>query len=397
MGAEVIAPAAVDAVGYRHFDRVLSAAVLLCWTGIVVPPLLTGTAIGPQPLVWIALVAFAVGFLLMRPALRAPRAGPGRHGVVVMTVSGIAASIPSTRESLAPVLLVVTCATAGFALSRYASWVVLALNIATLLGCMIAGIIQVQWAVVFSAMAVFAGMVVEVTVREFYGRQRLAQTSRELELANATLEQAQLQLAEQTRTAERLRISRDLHDTVGHRLTALSLKLELAAQLADGADGADSDVAQRVHECRALVGSTLTDVRDAVNRLRDTRGFAERVEALAALPGLGSVTITVDPQVEQCPDQVREAAYRVVQESVTNVARHAQATMVQIVAVLDEGELLVRVRDDGVGFAEHRAGNGMRGMRERVESLGGVVRWEQHPNGGVSVAARIPMSEDSEA
>ena len=380
----------MGSVGYAHFPALLTTAVVLCWGGILWPLIQHPSS----PREWVEIVAvgaYLPAFAVLSPALRAPRSGSGAVGAVGVALAGLLATLTSDHESLSPVTLCVTAATIGFALPRLQVWIVLSVQILALIYGAYAEFVDVQWAIVFSAMMIFAAMVVEVSVREFYGRAQLLATSAELESANHALELAQRRLADETRDAERLRIARDLHDTVGHHLTALSLRLEILSHLTDG------DAARHVDESRRMVRATLTEVRAAVSRLREPEvDLVTSLQRLAATAGLPSAVVSVDPAVRDCGRLAGEAAYRTVQESLTNVARHAQATRVEVHVGCPAGELVVVVSDNGIGVDGVVPGNGLTGMQERVAEVGGTLRWGPGPLGGCTIEARIPCRPHGE-
>jgi len=186
--------------------------------------------------------------------------------------------------------------------------------------------------------------------------------------ANADLEAAQLRLAETTRMGERLRISRDLHDALGHSLTTMTIQLDVAARLSAG------PAADHLAIARDAAASLLDDVRSAVGRLR-----MEPVDLRAALEALKErvsgldVTIELPADLPALDPARAETVLRCVQEVITNTLRHAGATRLTITLSRGaDGMLAVTADDDGRGgaFAE---GQGLRGMRERFEALGGTL------------------------
>lgn len=176
-------------------------------------------------------------------------------------------------------------------------------------------------------------------------------------------------LADSARLAERLFISRELHDAVGHHLTALSVNLDLASRRLQGVE------AEAVREAHAVTRLLLGEVRQIVGQLRDTR----RVDLPAALRTLGAaieqprVEVQVDEDLVVDPLRAH-ALYRCAQEALTNAVRHARATRVLLALSRAPDGLCLEVRDDGRGTAHVTPGAGLRGMRERVEEAGGRSR-----------------------
>jgi signal transduction histidine kinase len=190
---------------------------------------------------------------------------------------------------------------------------------------------------------------------------------------------------------ERERISRDLHDTVGHTMSVISLQAGVAAEAVEPGGPA----AQAVERIRVASGQTLRDLRSMVRLLRNPDAAIE-VLSLAAVPDLVAATrgagvevsTRIDVAVEELSPQVDAAAYRIVQEALTNVVKHARARHAEVAARLDRGVLRLRVSDDGRGATGSVPGHGLAGMAERVRLLGGTL--ETRSRDGFTVEARIP-------
>jgi two-component system, NarL family, sensor histidine kinase DesK len=231
-------------------------------------------------------------------------------------------------------------------------------------------IVHLSWFSVFSlhtlstltavAWHVFAFCAGLLATSEQRGRYRLAS-------ANAELQATQQLLAEGVRTAERLRIARDLHDAMGHHLMALSLHLEIAAR-------AVADHGQQAITVAREVSQRLTEeVREAVGMMRkdqpiDLKGALETLCAGIPAP---PVRLIYDDRV--CISDVAQASliFRGVQEAVSNAVRHAGAHEIAVQVGPDKQGTVMIVRDDGDGGAGLKPGNGLTGMRERVSMEGG--------------------------
>jgi signal transduction histidine kinase len=195
---------------------------------------------------------------------------------------------------------------------------------------------------------------------------------------------------------ERRRLARELHDETGQALTSILLGLKaLEERTADEASRAATE------ELRELVVSTLQDVRRLAVELRPTAldDFG-LVAALERLSGsfAEQTGISVDFQTaladERLPEEVETALYRIVQESLTNVVKHARARRVSILLARREGAVKAVVEDDGRGFdpAELAGdGFGLVGMRERLALLGGRLEVESGPEAGTTIAAEVPI------
>jgi signal transduction histidine kinase len=182
------------------------------------------------------------------------------------------------------------------------------------------------------------------------------------------LRAAQAIIANTVRNAERLRISRELHDAWGHELTALGLQLEIASHVTEPGRAGD-----HVMKAKGLASELLAQVRDVVAALRD----AERCDLKAALDALAqsiptpAVHVEIAPGVQVSPNQAH-ALMRCAQEAVTNAVKHAQASNLWLQVLPDsEGVRLVARNDGSAPPTSSAPGSGLLGMRERVESLGG--------------------------
>ena len=239
----------------------------------------------------------------------------------------------------------------------------------------------------------------------------LAQTSQErgeliaeLQAAKAELEVAQQREAELAVLRERERLARDLHDSLGHTLVALSVQLEAIQRLYR----VDPDQASaQVDEMKALTRSSMDALRRSLAGLRNPGlGDSALRPALQALcVEFGERTGTdVACQIDKATDQLRpalaEALWRVTQEALTNVEKHAQARRVGVTLSCEPSSVLLEVTDDGVGLPPGAATSpnrfGLRGMRERVEGLGGALTLSGTENGTV-VQACLPIITAAEA
>ncbi len=195
---------------------------------------------------------------------------------------------------------------------------------------------------------------------------------------------------------ERNRIAREIHDTVAQGLTAITLHLEAAEALAE----IQPDRALRsVRSALALARANLEEVRRSVLDLRAAPLERHTLpEALALLldgfredTGI-TASLEAESTIERLPAPVEAAAYFVVSESLTNVAKYAGATHARVDVARREGHALVEVRDDGVGGADPRAGTGLRGLADRLAALDGRLEVLSPPGGGTLVRAELPCA-----
>ncbi len=253
--------------------------------------------------------------------------------------------------------------------------------------------------------------------------QRVAARSSELKSAYEQLRAKEGHLRELSsravllQEAERRVIARELHDSAGQALTAIRINLQIIAQLAESEPAGDP--ARRADKVARLAGRTLTiadatleEIRRAVSLLGpailDDVGLVAAIGRLCDDFGERS-DLRIDCELDEPPEAglspaLESVCYRVAQEALTNVARHAQATHVSVRLTLGP-TIRLEIRDNGRGFAPaaptpgSTGGRGLVGMRERVELLGGTIRIEGNHGGGTCVAVELPqvtLSEDGD-
>jgi signal transduction histidine kinase len=214
-----------------------------------------------------------------------------------------------------------------------------------------------------------------------------AQTARALSLTNRELRAAQAIIANNVRNAERLRISRELHDAWGHELTALGLQLEIASHVTEPGRAND-----HVMQAKSLARALLGKVRDVVATLREAErsGLRDGLEALAQSVPRPVVHLEISPDVRVGPAQAH-ALIRCAQEAVTNAVRHADSSNLWLQVKTDgEGVRLVARNDGSARPTASSPGSGLLGMRERVESLGGRLAVRKGADFGFTIDAWLP-------
>ena len=220
-------------------------------------------------------------------------------------------------------------------------------------------------------------------------REAQASAQRIAELRDRDVERAVVE--------ERLRIARDVHDITGHHLSAISLQAAGASRVTS--DPVAREALERIH---GLTSEALGQTRRTLGVLRES-GPADRaptprlahVEQLLDLArdaGL-AVELHTDGAARPLSDELEVCAYRVVQEALTNVVRHAHASAVRVRVTYGERELSIAVEDDGIGGSGDRPGAGLRGMRERVAIVGGRVTAGPAADGW-SVRASLPLDAE---
>ena len=207
---------------------------------------------------------------------------------------------------------------------------------------------------------------------------------------NSELRATRALLAESTRIAERMRIARELHDLIGHHLTALSLNLEVASHLANDTAG------EHVRKAQATARHLLSDVREAVSELRQDDAI-DLTQALRSLiEGVPGLTVHVDmpPRFSLEDPRRAQVLLRCAQEIITNCAKHAGARQLWLTFAYADANLLgLHARDDGRGASHFKPGNGLSGMRERLAEFGGSVAVDTAVSEGFALTVRLPLGE----
>ncbi|MCR6481693.1 sensor histidine kinase [Amycolatopsis sp. OK19-0408] len=188
-------------------------------------------------------------------------------------------------------------------------------------------------------------------------------------------------------TDERLRIARELHDALGHHLALINVQAGAALHRRDPGQAEEA-----LGAIKDASKTALQELRATLGMLRQTEPGLSRVAELAESVGASGLTVRteIDGVARELPPDVEHAAFRVVQEALTNVAKHAAAKTVVVRLGYRADELSVQVDDDGRG-GDAPQGNGIRGMAERARALGGEVTASPLENGGFRVRARLPV------
>jgi|tagenome__1003787_1003787.scaffolds.fasta_scaffold20990057_19 two-component system sensor histidine kinase DesK len=204
---------------------------------------------------------------------------------------------------------------------------------------------------------------------------------------NRKLTKANEEIEHLAKVAERERIARDLHDVLGHTLSVITLKSELAGKLIDR----DPERAgKEIREVEQISRQALSDVRDAIRGYRTKGLAAELAQAKSTLETAG-LTVQCDAATTmQLPAMQESVLSLAVREAVTNVVRHARATTCRLRIEQQNGTCRLEIADDGQGFVTTE-GNGLRGMRERVEMLGGTL--DRRNKSGTTLTITLPLKE----
>jgi signal transduction histidine kinase len=205
---------------------------------------------------------------------------------------------------------------------------------------------------------------------------------------NAELRATRALLAESSRLGERMRISRELHDLVGHHLTALSLNLEVASHLVSGQS------LEHVRQAQSVAKLLLSDVREVVSQLREDDNIDLSGALRTLIEGVPGLAIHLDLSPRFTVEDPRRAQVllRCAQEIITNTVRHAGASNLWLAFErTGDGRLAIHARDDGRGSTQLKQGNGLNGMRERLSQFGGQLDIVTARDQGFALDAWLPQ------
>jgi signal transduction histidine kinase len=358
----------------------------LAWAAVAIglwriPPVWTplGETAGRTAVV-LCMLAFVVGIM------RRGRDGGSIISLSLMVVSALVL-VTLGPSGFTPVLLIVIAAAIGAVYSRrIAVAALVALNVAFL------AILISRWRIADPGfMLLVYGSFEAFALLTTLERVRAERVSLELREVNAQLLATRELLAESARDGERLRVSRELHDVAGHRLTALALNLDLLGQEVSVSERREWLVS------RELVTKLLSELRNVVTNLRRHDGIdvREALRRIAEAFPAPQIYLSLDERVRIDGADLAAAIVRAGQEGLTNAVRHANARNIWLSLSREEKTLRLEVRDDGPCRGPHVVGQGLRGMQERVELLGGRVEIDAAPEGGFRLRVTLPSGRQS--
>lgn len=327
-----------------------------------------------------ALAAYALGFLLFALA---PETWERPRQLALVAMAGLALLLGwlTPRIGTAQVLLVVWVACATNLLSpRWLIGATALLNLGFYLM-----MVHHEFGAPFTMVLINLGFQALAGLCVHYARR--AEDSRDtLARVNADLLATRALLADSARDAERLRVARELHDVAGHKLTAM--KLNLRALASDPALG----TREEIHIAQQLSTELLDDIRSVVQAMRDSRGLdlQTAIRALAAPLPRPALDLRIEEGVKVDDPAVAESLLRIVQECLTNAARHASAETLTVSLKKEDAGMHLQIEDDGRLKGRVREGNGLSGIRERVAALGGDVQLGSSATGGLRMDVRLP-------
>ena len=336
----------------------------LAIVGLVSEPLAPETGVTRE---WDALGVVLVLVMTLPLAFRA------RYpiGVVVITVfAGLVASSLGYGAGLAQIALLTAVASAAYYTNRK---------------------------VTIRMFAVLAGLLLLGTATAIPDETEVSLTIVVTSLASAALALLVGDLLRETRaqerrlaglavTEDRMRIAREVHDAVGHSLAGITLQARAGRRRPERA-------ARALEEIDVLATAALAETRQAIGAIRDPEPLPERrLDRLGDLTRAVDVPVRLEVETGDVPPAVQATAYRIVQESLTNVAKHARAETVVVSVRQTDGALEVEVSNDGAGPQTPNGGHGLEGMRERAELCGGTLEAGPAPAGSWVVRATLPVA-----
>ncbi len=385
-------------LGRLSHTRLLRATGLYTWALVGIPIVLNvwflppADAGAPQvnlPLTAVAYFAFGICYWVATRSLGARSSQNSVWNIplaLVLTLTAVAVGF-YTRTGLGALLIMILAGVLPWLLSLRSAVAWLLLAHAPLIWSFMALEDFNFWEALFQS-AFYVGFAAFVLITAYVAQQQ-AEAREEQRRLNAELRATRVLLAESARVNERTRISRELHDLLGHHLTALSLNLEVAGHMTDG------KAQEHVRQAHTLARLLLTDVREAVSQLRDSGAIdlgaallplAEKVPALAIHMDIEEPLMLDDPQRAH-------VLLRCTQEIITNAVKHAGARNLWVHCRRDGGAILIDARDDGAGAEQVVSGNGLRGMGERLAQYGGELSVRTRPGQGFHLCLRLPVAE----
>ncbi len=334
---------------------------------------------------WVTLYAlFAVAYHVGASApLTARRRRIAALAVMTPAMLGMAALEPCQFGSMS---LIIVASQAALLLSPRQTlvWVgVQTASLGTLLVCSTTTREDVVHVLALLGLQGFAAVAVHAARRE-------EECASELQRTNGELIATRALLAEKTRAHERVRIARELHDVLGHDLTALGLQLEVATHVPP------EEAAVYVKKAQEVSARLLANVRDVVSATRASEGMDLRaaLQTLAESAPQLCVEIDMASCIRVDDDARAHCVLRCVQELITNTQRHAHASTLTVRIRQESGVIILDARDDGRGSTSVNLGSGLSGMRARLAELGGALTIEAQPQRPFVVTARLPLTAE---
>ncbi|WP_242108238.1 sensor histidine kinase [Luteimonas aquatica] len=378
--------------------RLLRYAGLFTWGAVGVPLLVLSQPVDPAVdlsqaglegfvsiwRAWLAWILFGASYAWLTQSLGTRRVGIFDYLVLVLLIVSAVGVGYYSNSGLGSILLMVVACVLPWLLPVAVgiAWLILSQLVVMPL---FRGI-GFSWTEAVLQSILYAGFCVFIFVTSLVARQQSLAREEQRRL-NSELRATRALLAESARVNERTRISRELHDLLGHHLTALSLNLEVASHLTEG------QAHEHIDQAHTLARLLLSDVREAVSQIRDNDAIDMAATLLPLadnVPGLSIDMAMPRPFLIDDPERAH-VLLRCTQEIITNAVRHAQARILRLRYSWDGHAIRLHARDDGRGAEDAVAGNGLRGIRERLAEYGGELETETSAGQGFVLRLRLPL------
>ena len=342
--------------------------------------------------IFCVMVLLLGGLEFLRP-YAAQYIGPGVHLLIMVILSGVALAM--SRHHYSQLLLLVAILFAAITFSRWIANLTSALSLLLIFlrGALASGenflsVFDMNAILIFTVLMLLILMMARLIKSEWSNHLHVQTLNEEIKETSA-------QLAHMAAVEERNRMARDIHDSIGHHLAAVTVQLQMAEKLHQR----DPDASRAaIHQAQAATHDALRDVRQSVGALRpsdETFALVPAVELLIDRIASDDLAINyqLDGDEKLYPQPTRIVFFRAIQEGLTNVYKHATASHVNLWLQFLPQQARLRIIDDGIGFDthQHTVGTGLRGVRERVENLGGSVVIESRPNEGTVLDITLPQ------
>ncbi|MFC8825338.1 sensor histidine kinase [Streptomyces sp. NPDC057137] len=384
---------AVRAVRVFRIDRLmaLAGACVLVELGVVI----LGRTAGSLPATLVSCAASVFGWVAL---------GVRRRWPVWVAVTTLATTLlyyqASGVNGPAPALMFMVALYTVAGVGQLAAVVTLAVVIMLVIGYGEFTIAGEQRDIDNMSIALLSGWFLSVIAFSHAMRSRQAYLAEAEQRALAAERERDVR-ARQSATEERLRIARELHDVLGHNISLINIQTTAALHRSTKRPGETAELLAALEFTRDTSKEALRELRSTLGVLRQVdeqaptapaAGLDRVVELADRAAGITGLKVSVESEGETpvVPPGISLAAYRIIQESLTNVTRHAGAAHATIAITYHPGELRVCVEDDGRGAPETVRGGGITGMTERARALGGELTAENTGH-GFRVSARLPM------
>jgi signal transduction histidine kinase len=355
-----------------------------------------------QPVTWLPFTALFAAFALTISFMPHANALPWQRGGLLLLQAGLifAILLVGRGDPYLPILYFIVVPAAYLSLTfRQASGFTLLCAGALFLDYLLLSDVETALAMLFSYGGGFVFFIaVSVSlIQQQRERQRAERLLAELEAAHRRLQAYAVQVEALAVAEERNRLAREIHDSLGHYLTIITVQLDAAGKLIATRP---ERAAEAVATAEGLARESLAEVRRSVAALRasplDTAALGEAIgEVVDSLRASGiATTFTIEGDARPLPIQTKTALYRATQEGLTNVRKHASASAAQVTLTYEPERVVLTIGDNGIGQrGEATEGFGLLGLRERVALLGGSLEAGDRPEGGFRLRIVVPTEE----